>query len=115
MCERKAFPHKVCPDRNRIWLRVNKIGVQFSSVQFYLTFTSYITNLQKLFIQIQYILVKIDLMKTEYQSENFDSFDKVSFIYGGAPNLVSPPPKKKRKHFFKIILQSFLFIFIYLP
>ena len=21
MCERKAYPHKVCPDRNRIWLR----------------------------------------------------------------------------------------------
>ena len=38
----------------------------FSSVQFYLTFTSYITNLQKLFTQIQLtILVKIDLMKTE--------------------------------------------------
>ena len=26
MCERKAYPHKVCPDRNRIRLRVNKIG-----------------------------------------------------------------------------------------
>ena len=25
-CEYKAYPHKVCPDRNRIWLRVNKIG-----------------------------------------------------------------------------------------
>ena len=24
-CECKAYPHKVCPDRNRIWLRVNKI------------------------------------------------------------------------------------------
>ena len=24
MCERKAYPHKVCPDRNRIRLRVNK-------------------------------------------------------------------------------------------
>ena len=22
----KAYPHKVCPDRNRIRLRVNKIG-----------------------------------------------------------------------------------------
>ena len=22
-CERKAYLHKACPDRNRIWLRVN--------------------------------------------------------------------------------------------
>ena len=26
MCERKAYLHKVRPDRNRIRLRVNKIG-----------------------------------------------------------------------------------------
>ena len=25
-CERKAYPHRVYPDRNRIRLRVNKIG-----------------------------------------------------------------------------------------
>ena len=25
-CECKAYPHKVCLDRNRVWLRVNKIG-----------------------------------------------------------------------------------------
>ena len=24
MCERKAYPHKVCPDRNRTRLRVNE-------------------------------------------------------------------------------------------
>ena len=26
MCERKAYPHKVCPDGNGVRLRVNKIG-----------------------------------------------------------------------------------------
>ena len=25
-CEHKTYPHKVCPDRNRIQLCVNKIG-----------------------------------------------------------------------------------------
>ena len=32
-CERKAYPHKICPDRNRIWLRANKIENPFRYVR----------------------------------------------------------------------------------
>ena len=48
------------------------------------------TNLQKLFTQIQYILVKNWFDKNRIIStRKFDSFDEVSLIYGGAPNFVS--------------------------
>ena len=36
-CERKAYPHKVSPDRNPIRLRVNKIGIYPDTCEIFLS------------------------------------------------------------------------------